>query len=116
MTGIPYRDIITAFMDAMIVDYPLIAEIRDFFLTEAAAIQQGGPEYVFSENWLSIYWPADEYIYIKLTEEKLKQRQFYRLQNYESVTQLRDAEPCRIDDLGGELISERLKLFEYSDR
>jgi radical SAM superfamily enzyme YgiQ (UPF0313 family) len=77
LTGIPYRDIITAFMDAETAHYPLIAEIRDFFLAEAAAIQQGGPEYTFSEKWLSIYWPADEYIYIKLTEEK-RFAEFYR--------------------------------------
>ena len=77
LTGIPYRDIITAFMDVETADYPLISEIREFFLAQAAIIQKGGPEYVFSENWLSIYWPADEYIYIELAESK-RFAEFYR--------------------------------------
>ncbi len=45
------------------------ASIRDFFESEAQSIQQGGPEYVYSKEWLGIYWPADEYVFIKLTAE-----------------------------------------------
>jgi radical SAM superfamily enzyme YgiQ (UPF0313 family) len=70
LAGIPYREIVEAFLDVDGRKFPLLAEIRDFFLAEAASIQRGGPEYVFSERWLGIYWPADEYVFIKLTAEK----------------------------------------------
>jgi radical SAM superfamily enzyme YgiQ (UPF0313 family) len=70
LAGIPYRDIVEAYVGVDARDYPLLADIRDLFLAEAASIQQGGAEYVFSEQWLGIYWPADEYVFIKLTAEK----------------------------------------------
>ena len=57
--------------------YPLLGEIRDFFLEEARHIQEGAPEYVFSKEYLGIYWPADEYVFIKLTAEQ-KFDTFYR--------------------------------------
>jgi radical SAM superfamily enzyme YgiQ (UPF0313 family) len=69
LTGIRYRDIFESFMAVDRAEYPVIGEIRDFFLAEAQAIQEGGVEYKFSEEWLGIYWPADEYAYIKLTVE-----------------------------------------------
>jgi radical SAM superfamily enzyme YgiQ (UPF0313 family) len=69
LAGIPYRDIVEAFIDAEPKDFPLLAQIADFFRAEAGSIQQGGPEYVFSQAWLRIYWPADEYAFIKLTAE-----------------------------------------------
>lgn len=69
LSGIPYRDILTAFMDVDQKEYPLIGEIRDFFLDEAQRIQAGGAEYIYSAEWLGIYWPADEYMFIKLTVE-----------------------------------------------
>jgi radical SAM superfamily enzyme YgiQ (UPF0313 family) len=68
--GIPYRDMIEGFMEVDATKYPLLGEIRNFFLAEAEAIQRGGPEYVFSGEWLGIFWPADEYTYIKLTAER----------------------------------------------
>jgi hypothetical protein len=49
--------------------YPLIGEINAFFESEAKSIQQGGSEYVFSKEYLNIYWPADEFIFVKLTAE-----------------------------------------------
>ncbi|UYN97351.1 MAG: cobalamin-dependent protein [Enhydrobacter sp.] len=69
ISGISYRDMIEAFMAAEREAYPLIAEINDFFHSEARSIQEGGAEYVFSREYLGIYWPADEYIFVKLTDE-----------------------------------------------
>ena len=43
--------------------------MREFFDSEALSMQKGGPEYVYSKDWLGIYWPADEYMFIKLTAE-----------------------------------------------
>lgn len=69
ISGIAYRDMIEAFMVADPKRYPLIGEINDFFESEARSIQQGGAEYVFSREYLNIYWPADEFIFVKLTAE-----------------------------------------------
>jgi hypothetical protein len=32
-------------------------------------MQRGGAEYLYAKEWLGIYWPADEYMYIKLVSE-----------------------------------------------
>jgi radical SAM superfamily enzyme YgiQ (UPF0313 family) len=69
ISGISYRDMIEAFMAADPARYPLIAGINAFFEAEARSIQQGGAEYVFSREYLGIYWPADEYVFVKLTAE-----------------------------------------------
>jgi hypothetical protein len=71
MAGVSYREIIEAFLDAP-PEYQVIGEARALFEREAKSIQEGGPEYVYSAEWLGIYWPADEYMFIKLTvEDKL---------------------------------------------
>jgi radical SAM superfamily enzyme YgiQ (UPF0313 family) len=70
ISGLPYREMIEAFLGAGRARYPLIGETRDFFEREAQSIQAGGAEYVYSREWLGIYWPADEYIFIKLTAER----------------------------------------------
>ena len=77
ISGASFRDMIESFLNADSNQYPLIAEIRDFFEEEARNIQNGGPEYVFSKEWLGIYWPADEYIFVKMTVES-KLDDFYQ--------------------------------------
>jgi radical SAM superfamily enzyme YgiQ (UPF0313 family) len=69
ISGISYRDMIEAYMAADPARFPVIAGINAFFESEAKAIQQGGSEYVFSKEYLNIFWPADEYIFVKLTAE-----------------------------------------------
>jgi radical SAM superfamily enzyme YgiQ (UPF0313 family) len=69
ISGISYRDMIEAFMAADPEHYPMIAEINGFFESEARSIQKGGSEYVFSKEYLNIFWPADEYVFVKLTAE-----------------------------------------------
>ena len=68
-TSIPYGELIESFTSVDAKEYPLIAEIRDFFLKEAKSIQEGGPEYVYSKEYLGIYWPADEFMFIRLSVE-----------------------------------------------
>ena len=70
LSGIPYQDLFEAFMTPEASKYPLLAEIAEFYREEARKIQNGGAEYVYSKDWLGIYWPADEYMFIKLTDEK----------------------------------------------
>ncbi|MBR0781112.1 B12-binding domain-containing radical SAM protein [Bradyrhizobium iriomotense] len=67
--GLAYRDIIDAFLTAPKEEYPVISSVRELFDREALSMQHGGPEYVYSKEWLGIYWPADEYMFIKLTAE-----------------------------------------------
>jgi len=74
--GLAYRDIIDAFLTASEEQYPVVYGVRDFFDSEARSMQQGGPEYVYAKQWLGIYWPADEYMFIKLTAET-KLQKFY---------------------------------------
>jgi len=77
LTGVGYRTMIEAFLDSDANKYPRVSEIRNLFIGHAEIIQNGGPEYIFSEEWLGIYWPADEYAFIKLIDND-KMDEFYR--------------------------------------
>ena len=70
LTGVRYIDVFEAFLEAPKSDYPVIGEISELFHREAKSIQNGGAEYVYSADWLGIYWPADEYAFIKLVSEQ----------------------------------------------
>jgi len=67
LAGIRYRHMMESFIDADSEKYPHIGAIRDFFMSEAKGLQLGGSEYVHSKEWLDIFWPADEYVFIDLT-------------------------------------------------
>lgn len=72
VVGVSYRELIEVFTKDNLKSYPIFSEIRQFFLDKARDIQEGGAEYCRSEKWLNIWWPADEYILIKLcTENKI---------------------------------------------
>jgi len=47
-------------------DYPVLSGINKFFKDSALEIQNGGPEYCASRQWLNIWWPADEFVLIDL--------------------------------------------------
>src|SRR4051812_19021605 len=105
ISGASYRTMIEAFMSDAVEGYPLLAEVRDLMLRAAADIQQGGPEYLFSEDWLGIFWPVDEYVFIKLTvEDKLDQ--FYA----EAGALLRDLVAERSPSAPLELIDQAVRL------
>lgn len=72
-----YRELLEFFTEGDLADYPTLSEIREFFRVEARRIQDGGAEYVYSKEWLGIWWPADEYILIRLTAQG-KLEAFYR--------------------------------------
>ncbi len=70
--SVSYRELIEVFTEGNLESFPVLAEIRNFFLEKARDVQARGAEYVRSEEWLNMWWPADEYILIKLcTENKL---------------------------------------------
>jgi intein/homing endonuclease len=76
-TNIRYKDIFNIFMNENYTkNYTILNEIRLFFVNKALDIQNGGCEYCEAKNWLNIWWPADEYIFIKLVKEN-KIDQFY---------------------------------------
>jgi hypothetical protein len=96
---------IESFMAADARRFPTIAEINAFFESEARSIQQGGSEYVFSKEYLNIYWPADEYIFVKLTAEG-KFDAFYR----EAGELLSETVQARSAGLPLEVVEEAVRL------
>jgi hypothetical protein len=77
LTGVPYRGMLEAFSEGDLSDWPVLERVRAFFRDFARAVQRGGPEYVRSERFLNIYWPADEFMLIRLVEGG-EIDQFYR--------------------------------------
>jgi len=69
LTGVPYRTILESFSEGDLSAWPVLDRVRQFFRDYARAIQAGGPEYVRSERFLNIYWPADEFILIQLVAD-----------------------------------------------
>lgn len=65
--GVDYRDLFTMFMTTK---EPTFRIIQDFFIAKARHIQGGGEEFCEAPDWLNIWWPADEYMFIKLTVER----------------------------------------------
>ena len=68
-----YRELIELFSEADHSNFPILTEIKQFFNAKARAIQNGDHEFSASVDWLGVYWPVDEYFFIKLcTENKLE--------------------------------------------
>ena len=71
-----YRDLLGLFSEINREDLPVITEIQKHFRHCAENVQQGGPEYCYSTKWLNIYWPADEFVMIRLFTEGMIEK-FY---------------------------------------
>jgi radical SAM superfamily enzyme YgiQ (UPF0313 family) len=69
LCDVGYREIFEAFIGSRADRYPVLADIKRFFIDKARDIQAGGAEYCHSPEWLDIFWPADEYVLIKLCVE-----------------------------------------------
>jgi radical SAM superfamily enzyme YgiQ (UPF0313 family) len=69
LTGVSYRTILEGFSEGDLKAWPVLARVRQFFRDYARAIQAGGPEYVRSERFLNVYWPADEFMLIQLVAD-----------------------------------------------
>ena len=69
LCGVSYTDLVGAFLCVPEDGYPILSGIRDFFYEEARNVQRGGTEYYPAPEWLDIYWPHDEYIFINLLAE-----------------------------------------------
>ena len=75
-TGITYRDIFELFLSKKAVQYPVLQMLQDCFLEKARGIQSGNIEFCPVPEWLNVYWPPDEYMFIKLCREGALQ-EFY---------------------------------------
>lgn len=75
-TGVSYRDLVEVFTEGDLSEFPVLSEIREFFSAKARSIQLGGIEQCPAKERLNLYWPPDEYIFIKLCREE-KLDQFY---------------------------------------
>lgn len=66
--SLSYRQLVEWFLSEN-KEYPVVSGIRELFNKKAKAIQSGDVECIASEEWLNLYWPADEFIFIKLYSE-----------------------------------------------
>ena len=103
--SIRYRDLMDAFLNADETRFPIVTQIKTFFIDKARDIQGGGAEYCHSAEWLDIFWPADEYILIKLCKEE-KLRGFYK----EAEQLLVDFLKSKFADLPRALLHEAVEL------
>jgi len=63
--SIRYKELIEAFfIDSL--KYPCLSDIYMALRQKAVAIQKGEPEHVPSKELLNLWWPIDEYLFIKL--------------------------------------------------
>ena len=67
--GASYRELIEVFSECMSPEFPTMREVREFFCGISKNIQDGGVEYCAAPEWLDIWWPADEYMFIKMMRE-----------------------------------------------
>ena len=74
--GVSYKEIFKFFAERQqSEDFPVFKEINDFFEKTAQDMQKGTQEeFIHSPEWLDIWWPVEEYVFIRLCKEnKLKQ-------------------------------------------
>jgi radical SAM superfamily enzyme YgiQ (UPF0313 family) len=68
--GVPYRTVFERFCESRSAGYPVISEINAFFEKTAQDMQDGKQEeFVHSSEWLDVYWPPEEYAFIKICRE-----------------------------------------------
>jgi len=65
VAGVRYREILEQFVQCDAKAFPTLDRVRQFFIQTARNIQNGGPEYVHSAQYLDIFWPADELVLIE---------------------------------------------------
>ena len=70
LLGVSFKDI---FEDLMKLrgkkEYPIFDEIIESFYEHSNDITKGKPEFIHNKDWLDIFWPPGEYIYIKILKE-----------------------------------------------
>lgn len=64
--SIPFRDLVTIFVDRDLHEFPILDELQKRFVDKALDIQDGGAEYCGSPEFLDIWWPVDELALIEM--------------------------------------------------
>ena len=103
---LPYQKFFEIFSSCDSKKYPILTEINQFFDDYSSNIQNGTKEeFIYSADWLGIYWPPEEYMLIKLCKEN-KLGKFYE-----------EARELIFNNVGNSLNSEPLfeaiKLNQY---
>lgn len=88
--GIRYKDIVEAFTEA---STSVLSQATRLFTEKARSIQNGGEEYCGSKDWLNIFWPADEFFFIKLVSKEML-GQFYE-ESLELMTSILKDSGCK---------------------
>lgn len=110
-TGLSYGELIEFFSEGKFNDFrengnfPILTEIRQFFVGKARDIQNGGYEFCHAPDWLNIFWPADEYVFIKLCIEG-ELTQFYT----ESMRALSALARARGIEIDLKVLSDAIRL------
>jgi radical SAM superfamily enzyme YgiQ (UPF0313 family) len=65
--GLAFRSMIEAFTQAE-ADFPLTTATRQIFERHARAMLTGDPQYIPSQEWLDLWWPADQFALIGLAQ------------------------------------------------
>jgi radical SAM superfamily enzyme YgiQ (UPF0313 family) len=64
--GTSYRALVELFTRPDPAVHPVCAELAQICRRNARSVQRGEPEYVPSEDLLGLWWPADQYLLVKL--------------------------------------------------
>lgn len=82
--GLSYRQLLEIFVQEKFVqskEFPVFSEFYSFFIKTSRDMQAGiQEEYVHSQDWLDVFWPLEEYAFIKLVVEN-KLHTFYEEAN-----------------------------------
>ncbi|MDP3731011.1 MAG: B12-binding domain-containing radical SAM protein [bacterium] len=101
---LPYGQIFKTIMEKAVQSetFPILAEIYNSFEKMVKGIQEGQEEYVHSKDYLDIWWPTNELVFIELCK-KNKLAEFYQ-----------EAEKLLVSCLGyqpvTDILSEAVKL------
>jgi radical SAM superfamily enzyme YgiQ (UPF0313 family) len=64
--GVSYKDLIELFLNATVEESPVIYGMVQNLKVIAEGTQNGKGEFVPSRKWLNLWWPADEYLFIRM--------------------------------------------------
>ncbi|HIK80252.1 MAG TPA: hypothetical protein EYF94_04880 [Porticoccaceae bacterium] len=76
LLGIRIVDMVDAIMCADSETYPILHELNSLAFEHSRKIQDGGDEYIPSEEWMGVYWPVNQYLRLTLLDTA-KLNRFY---------------------------------------
>jgi len=64
--GVSVRALVEGVMDADPAELPVAAEVAANCRRQSRSVAAGGPQYIPSAEWLSLWWPADQHAFLTL--------------------------------------------------